>query len=345
MCTDTVPGTYLEFRIWKQGRVNIENLSQKLKTATSQATWDIIMEHYLLQAPFCVEDTLDLKTKHLSLNKLTDPEAVTKIGNDTFMELENNILLDLSLTNQNIELDNDDYMSENLPEVLNSVSRKRKHTMPSIQRVMIGEDNDSKEIPAAKQSDIVLDSLEQGDQGVLSDIYSKTLPVWLEFGFTLATPAIKKHTIVLTNRHLTNVTIKELQSIILNLSRENAKAFRSLPSCDQQTVYIPYAPSNSIQKCLLISRNFEQWKASTVFNGSLDFPDLYVVNTMKHMQKFCPSVSATNAFIPRQKILWALVESDRVSRRRCALFFVTLYLCFRLFYTRIIGRRTMWINF
>nr|CAD7568425.1 unnamed protein product [Timema californicum] len=41
----------MEFRIWKQGRVNIESLTQKLGAAVRHALWDLLMEYRLLTTP------------------------------------------------------------------------------------------------------------------------------------------------------------------------------------------------------------------------------------------------------------------------------------------------------
>jgi hypothetical protein len=50
----TGPVALLEFRIWKQGRVNIESLTQKLKASVRHATWDLLIEFRLLTTPLCI---------------------------------------------------------------------------------------------------------------------------------------------------------------------------------------------------------------------------------------------------------------------------------------------------
>lgn len=311
-----MPNSYLEFRLWKQGRVNMDNLSQKLRNATSQAVWDIIMEHYLLQSPLCYDDTTTMQHSILKLNKLIDHNIVDPLSLDTaFIEFDNADLIDLSLSNKNIEIElNSAVQIETRSDSVGSRRRKRLNT--SLQRsATVDEAKDN----GNKKSVILLNPFEQGDKGTLCDVYSNTLQDWLEFGYTLATPAVKRHQVILTNRHLTNVSVKELQSIVTHLSRENAKAFRAVSIKRQEKereVYISYAPSNSIQKCLIISRNFEQWKACTAFKGLLDFPDLYNLNNIKHTQKFAPCITSNGIFIPRQKILWALIETDKVSKIR-----------------------------
>jgi hypothetical protein len=45
------PAALLEFRIWKQGKVKSESLTQKLQASVQHATWDLLMEFRLLTAP------------------------------------------------------------------------------------------------------------------------------------------------------------------------------------------------------------------------------------------------------------------------------------------------------
>lgn len=47
----TTTKAYIEFRIWKQGRVNLEALVHKLKAAVKHANWDLITEYNYLPTP------------------------------------------------------------------------------------------------------------------------------------------------------------------------------------------------------------------------------------------------------------------------------------------------------
>lgn len=288
----------------------MDNLSQKLRNATSQAVWDIIMEHYLLQSPLCCEEPANTKTTMLSTDKLLEPNVTAPFSDeDEFIEFENATLLDLNLSGRNVEVEL--LGGPQIEARSDSVSnRRRKRVNPLLQRsTTVDETRDG---AAGRKPAVLLNFFEQGDRGILAEVYSDALQNWLEFGYALATPAVKKQQVILTNRHLTNVTVKEMQSIISHLSRENAKAFRSVKVGSRGDVYVPYAPTSSIQKCLIISRNFEQWKACTISKRSVDFPELYNLNNIKHTQKFAPTVAANGIFIPRQKILWALIETDKV---------------------------------
>ena len=41
----------IEFRIWKQGRVNIDALTQRLKASVTHACWDLYTEYCFLTSP------------------------------------------------------------------------------------------------------------------------------------------------------------------------------------------------------------------------------------------------------------------------------------------------------
>ena len=45
------PATCIEVRLWKQGRVNMESLKQKLKQAIEYSFWDFVTEYHLLTFP------------------------------------------------------------------------------------------------------------------------------------------------------------------------------------------------------------------------------------------------------------------------------------------------------
>ncbi|XP_054280353.1 KICSTOR complex protein SZT2-like isoform X2 [Macrosteles quadrilineatus] len=60
---DSGSSVRLEFRIWKQGRVNVESLTLKLKAAVRYALWDLITEMMLLTAPLSSTQPLSLDSE------------------------------------------------------------------------------------------------------------------------------------------------------------------------------------------------------------------------------------------------------------------------------------------
>lgn len=314
----------MEFRLWKQGKVNTDNLSIKLREAISQANWDIVMEYNLLQAPLCQDNKNSLTTKILPL-KIND----RKVALDLTKEIEFNCVLETVDKINSISKNLLDYISVNKRKNLEPLLLPRKRhtrinppTSKTTRSITFDDYDRTKAIirnnSTIKRPSIKLNSFETGDNGILCDYYSKYLPIWMEFGAKIKTPSVKKHKIILNNPHLPNVIIKEL----MNLIQDTPKAFCAIPTYptlrtneDNDEIFVSYVATNPIQKCIVISRNFDSWKASTCFNdGTYDFPDMSP-HALKHTQKFVPGlINNQKLFIPRQKILWILVECDGVRR-------------------------------
>ncbi|CAH0562057.1 unnamed protein product [Brassicogethes aeneus] len=290
---DKVPNSYIEFRLWKQGRVNIDNLSLKLNEAVSQATWDIVTEYYLLKNPLC-----EMPNEHIIVKN--QPIDIDTAGFDLTKEIEFVCVLDSNM---------DAYHSNNKLE--NSKSEKRKIDKPYLPRKRSKKMSHEKENNNEKLvNEIEMSFLETGDKGVLSNIYSSFLPSWLEFGFSLNVPSVKRLQFNLSSRHLPNVTIKE----IINMLQDSPKAFCATPRNNlngKEEIYAPVLFNNYVQKYVIVSRNFNQWTASLNTEKIGDFPEVLRPQSLKHTQKFVPDV-INNILIPRQKILWLLVESDSI---------------------------------
>ncbi|XP_025829072.1 KICSTOR complex protein SZT2-like [Agrilus planipennis] len=314
--------SYLEFRLWKQGRVNTENLHQKLQTAVQQAAWDIVMEYYILQHPLCTADE-DGKYKSLSNHSLMGREIQIKpIKNFTSEEIICNVFLDNKCT-------------ENIPKVLgkhqekldfrSSLISRQKRTIPigSTARRCISFDDyrekdnpDIKKIPAELPV-LNLEPHESGDSGVMTEICSDLLPDWLEFGNNIQAVAVRKIAVPLVKAHLLYITVKELVLLISQFTHLFPKVFSSILVEDRETgnyfnYYVPYSPGQSPKKCIIISRNFEQWKASISCNTDLAYLGVISTQTLKHSQKFTPVITPDKKFVPRQKIFWASVKNDNI---------------------------------
>ncbi|KAG8256862.1 hypothetical protein J6590_061145 [Homalodisca vitripennis] len=65
----------IEFRIWKQGRVNMEQLILKLKSVVRHALWDLIMEYQLLTIPLFNSSSLT-RGKPQIISSLHDKKLV-----------------------------------------------------------------------------------------------------------------------------------------------------------------------------------------------------------------------------------------------------------------------------
>lgn len=266
------------------------------------------MEYQILKAPLCQKDTKQHNSIEISPIKInTTPINLSK-------EIEFNCV---------IQIPNNTAIKTTLKRKLGRFILNRKRTRRVINqpttskatRSITFDDYDrNKETHAPKIASVKpvtqLDCYEMGDEGVLCETYSNYLPAWLEFGSTIMAPSVRKQKIHLTNSHLPATTVKEL----LNFIQDTPKAFRSIPShalTEENEVYVPYDSNSFVQKCVVISRNFDNWKASSDPNAASEGQDFLSPHILKHSQKFVPA-TVNNRFIPRQKILWILVESDSV---------------------------------
>ncbi|CAL7950911.1 unnamed protein product [Xylocopa violacea] len=69
----------IEFKIWKQGRVNHESLLQKLVSAVKHAIWDLVTEYKFLSTPL-----IEPFTKNVQETTTENKENQTSIKTDTF---------------------------------------------------------------------------------------------------------------------------------------------------------------------------------------------------------------------------------------------------------------------
>lgn len=302
---DTLPPIYVEFRLWKQGRVNIDNLSVKLREAISQATWDLLMEYLILSAPLCKEIS--------NLVQCTAPINITTSKLNFNKEIEFNCTIEVS------NKDNIRVVCRRMLETLFShrkrVRRINPPTSKTTRSITFDDYDCDKEFSFPKMSSskpiTKLTPFETGDDGALSINYSTYLPAWLEFGSLIAAPSVRKQKILFTNPHLPATTMKEL----LNFLPDNPKAFwgvNSNPLSDENDIFVPHDPKRFVEKCVIICRNFDNWKASTTLRSAMDFSESMSPHALKQSQKFIP-IASNNKFIPRQKILWILVQPDSVS--------------------------------
>lgn len=302
--TDPLPPVYVEFRLWKQGRVNIDNLSIKLREAISQATWDLLMEYLILTAPLCQE--------------ISSPVQCSAPINITTSKLNFNKEIEFNCT---IEVSNKDNIRVVCRRMLGTLFSHRKRvrrvnppTSKTTRSITFDDYERDKELYAPKMSTskpiTKLTSFETGDDGALSINYSNYLPAWLEFGSLIAAPSVRKQKIPFTNSHLPGTTMKEL----LNFLPDNPKAFWGVnynTLSDENDLFVPHDPKRFVEKCVIISRNFDNWKASTTLRNAVDFSESISPHALKQSQKFIP-IANNNKFIPRQKILWILVQPDSV---------------------------------
>lgn len=265
----------IEFKIWKQGRVNLESLLQKkLCSAVKHAIWDLVTEYKFLST------------------SLTEP--FTKNIQETYIETKEN------QTSMKIE-----------PKITH---------------------------------DMIIDQFETGEDGKLHSIYCVTLSQWFQFALEIGVPSIKKHEIILNHRHPISTIITELETLIQSQAPDtSSRAFvlkdrqpfiekrilneelltklkkNKYPVLESEEksnlpLYIPCDFNKDVQgtytKCILIARNFHQWKASI---SKTVQSELLIPKDQKLLQKFNPLILDNTNFVSRQRILLAEVQSDNIT--------------------------------
>ncbi|XP_050313415.1 KICSTOR complex protein SZT2-like [Anthonomus grandis grandis] len=292
---EELPESYLEFRVWKQGKINKENLAKKLTEAVSQANWDIVMEYYLLKKSLCVEE---FRPTQIHTKKKIEINALK-------LDLEEEIEYSCEM-NLNI----DEYIrvkaKMSMPKKVDALYfpnrkyNKRHSVHPAalkVSKALVIHDNEQ------------VTSTEGFEDGVLSIVYSKFLPSWLEFGGQIKASAVKKTVLKLISRHIPSIIVKEL----ITLLGDMPKAFRALSTdaikSRSEDIYVPFVASNVVQKYVIISRSFLKWQNTD--DTPCDIPDALNPQNLKHTQKFVP-IYVDGVWVPRQKMFWISIESDNI---------------------------------
>lgn len=256
---------FLEFRIWKQGRVNLDALKFKLTSAVSQAVWDLVSEHHLLLAPLCNKESEQTGlctggTEGQQLSPRYIPMACMRFkvpGN--------------SRIKRYVQVAPADCVIRSQPQLV---------AQPDTTRY------------------------ERGDCGILHPVYASMLLKWFEFAIELGVPNVKKNHVKLKNRHSITVCLRELQYILINLVPDTTlKAFQ--PDNFNKDIYVPYNQSKPTIKCLLVGRNFEQWKVC-INTGAKVENDISKILGNKFFE------SDHNKTTMHQRLLLGTVHSDEV---------------------------------
>lgn len=233
--------TLIEFRIWKQGRVNLESLILKLSSAVKHGTWDLVTEYNLLATPL---------TEPIVINPLaTTGEEVLVEDKDvqTPVKISQSQKISDNLTINQYELDEKGKLNEtyhttlarwfqfalemNVPAVKkHEVIIHHRHAIPVIVREL--QNLIRNQDPDTSSKVFVLQDRQPFLNQFVVSYKAGSAPKWSD-----------------------SIRNNSDQSLAEN-AMENANSPVYVPhefNKDEQTTYI---------KCILIARNFHQWKAS-----------------------------------------------------------------------------------
>lgn len=298
---EELPGIYVEFRIWKQGRVNFDSLSFKLQSAISQAVWDLISEYYLLRAPLCYGESEDDDTS--SLEESSGSRTLHDIPILKFSYRKRICRRTIPVGSKAVrKITFDNTSSE--PSVSSASISPLAKLQDFVQSV------DMKLIES--KTKVTLTKYEKGEAGRLHKVYSDMFLKWFEYAVQLNVPSVKKINVHLKNRHPVGICVRELQCIMSNLAPDTLlKAFIRNATISEEIAYVPYNFERSVSECLLIGRNFEQWKICKL-NGhygnhgtETDITKLY--------QKFSAlTFSSDSKYVSRQRLFFAIIKSHQL---------------------------------
>nr|CAD7404422.1 unnamed protein product [Timema poppensis] len=233
----------MEFRIWKQGRVNIESLTQKLGNAVRHALWDLLMEYRLLTTPIP-------EIQFLPSSEPTTPNKGCHRHRKLGVLRETYISFNFWFTFRSTDL-------------ADFVILERLFTLES--------------------HSILLPIGREKTETTLHEVYHTIMQPWLDFGVELGVPSIRKHTVSLTARHSLAVMLKEMQMLIIsNAPDTHALVFcpSTIPVSGNKQTYLACQGLNTIKEliphseegstCLVLGRNFNQWQACIIDANNYD---------------------------------------------------------------------------
>ncbi|XP_043487708.1 KICSTOR complex protein SZT2-like isoform X1 [Polistes fuscatus] len=270
----------IEFRIWKQGRVNLDALLQKLCAAVKYATWDLVTEYNLLST--ALTEPLENIEKGISTDDKETP-------------VENKPIQ--SKDPDNIVINQYEFGEEGkLNEIYHTILTKWfKYALE------VG-------VPAVKKHEVIIHhrhsipvivrELQNLIRGHAPDTSSRAFVLRDRQPFLSETVTCTPNLLAFCEntearkRWVTNVNERERTLSPVYVSCDFSK--------HEQGTYT---------NCILIARNFYQWKVS--FGKTIE-EELLVPKDQKLLQKFNPLILPSD-FIPRQRILLAEIQSGNIT--------------------------------
>ncbi|KAH0546460.1 KICSTOR complex protein SZT2-like isoform X1 [Cotesia glomerata] len=289
----SIPDVPIEFRIWKQGRVNIETLKEKLGAAIKHAIWDLINELYLFSVPLTVPVQMNPLESKDDWNEYYQLPSNLKSLDQAKLNCNSYELGEIGMLNEIYHKTIPCWYQFALDMGVPSV---RKHVVPIQHRHPIS--TTIKELqnlirvnaPDTSTRAFVLD---QSQPFLINDILSPN--TFLPF---------KK-------LHVQNDDESKDNSDNYSFRVDDHNDYDDDDEDDDdEIIYVPYefnlGDTKSHSKAVIVARNFNQWKASI---NNIPEPDLLMPKDQKLLQKFNPLIQETN-FIPRQRLLLAKVQGD-----------------------------------
>ena len=243
-----VPAALVQFRIWEQGRVDLERLTGLLQRSIQHALWDAILEYRMLPAPAaerCEEEEMEDNSENQQPAGLT-PKLDMKIPQPASTSISS--LVPTSL-------------KPSLPDLVIEAAELTE-TGPSTQT----------------------DPWEEGSKGRLHIMFSHAVFCWLQSGVEREVPSVCRHTVTLVAKHSLPLVLKEIESQIAAVLPDlTTRVF-----VQRSKEFVPYSKDSkkSGEQFILMARNLEHWAVGTR-SGSVQ-PQMMKSQAVKATQHFPP---------------------------------------------------------
>ncbi|XP_043281050.1 KICSTOR complex protein SZT2-like isoform X2 [Venturia canescens] len=272
--SSSVPGAPIEFRIWKQGRVNLDTLVDKLRSAIKHATWDLITEYNLLPTALTTSENDDEKCER---ELKTSEENTSGVVNEEFDNYE---LGEEGNLHEIYHMTMAHWFQFALEMGVSSVKKhivnfQNRHSIPTILKELQNlirtnaPDTATRAFVLRTRQPFVLDELLPAD-GLLA--FNPT---------EISTENDELRATVVT----TDGTVQPLVYVPCNLTKESTETYT---------------------KSIIVARNFNQWKST--FSKTVE-SEILVPKDQKLLQKFNPLIQESK-YVPRQRLLLAKIQND-----------------------------------
>ncbi|KAI4483415.1 hypothetical protein M0802_013415, partial [Mischocyttarus mexicanus] len=270
----------IEFRIWKQGRVNLEALLQKLCAAVRYATWDLVTEYNLLST------ALTEPLENIEINTSTDDKETP--GENKQIQ---------SKDPDNIVINQYEFGEEGkLNEIYHTILTKWfKYALE------VG-------VPAVKKHEVIIHHRHSIPVIVreLQNLIRGHAPDTSSRAFVLRDrqPFLSETVTCTPNLLAFSENTEARKRLVTNVNEREKTVSPVYVSCD-----FSKHEQGTYTNCILIARNFYQWKVS--FGKTIE-EELLVPKDQKLLQKFNPLILPSD-FVPRQRILLAEIQSGNIT--------------------------------
>ena len=218
-----VPAALVQFRIWEQGRVDLERLTGLLQRSIQHALWDAILEYRMLPAPVAERREEEME------------------DNDD----------NLKHTGQTSKLDVKLLQAASVP-----VSKVVSTTKPLLPDLVI-EAAELAETGPSTQTD----PWEEGSKGRLHIMFSHAVFCWLQSGVEREVPSVCRHTVTLVAKHSLPLVLKEIEAQIAAVLPDLTT--RVFVQRSKEFVPYPKESKKSGEQFILMARNLEHWAVGT----------------------------------------------------------------------------------